>query len=147
MPLHCGIMRPMNLPTTVKPSAQTRFVPTKGMVEYLTYLAEHPDWTPAEIIKASGYRMESRSRWRRLEPFRELELAMRLDPDVAAAWLLRTARPKVIGHALAIMEAGHGRTSIDAANLLLRECHAQQANRDRSKFLQALEAAISQSQG
>ena len=113
------------------------------MKAYLDYLARHPSDTPSDCLNAVGVTWGARTHWRRVPAFKHAESAMRLSPEACTAWLLYHAVPLALGHALDTMQAGQGRTSIDAANLILRESHAQQADRTRSKLVEALERAIS----
>ena len=118
------------------------WVPTKAQHQYLTYLARHPTVGPGEVLKAIGCTFPARAAWRRVPAYKAVETAIRRSPDAAAHWLLLWARPAAIGHALDTMQAGQGRTSVDAANLILREVHARSAARSTSALVDALERLI-----
>jgi hypothetical protein len=121
---------------------QPRFVPTKGMLAYLRFLAAHPVDRPSEILAAVGYSQGARERWRRVPAYKMAETEIRASPEFAAAFLLHYARAEAVSHTLDTMRAGQGRTSVDAANLILREVHARSAARSTSALVDALERLI-----
>ena len=122
---------------------QSRFVPTKGMLAYLRFLAAHPSELPHEVLKATGYSHGARERWRRVPAYKTAETEIRASPEFAAAFLLHYARAEAVSHTLDTMRAGQGRTSVDAANLILREVRQRGADSTRSKLVEALERLLS----
>lgn len=111
----------------------------RSAVTYLLLVAQKPFDRPSQICRESGSHVSTLYKWRLASAyFRELEAAIRADPDVAANFALRYAQPGAVAALIANLPRG-GRTATDAASALLREGRERGESVRRSRLAEALE--------